>query len=123
LHDRLRIAGNRLNLEPDTSLWVDPNYREVEEMHATPKPRVRVRATTNETPPDGPAYRIVAIGDPHDKPGRDKERVRWMGRDTAEHRPDRVVCMGDWASLDSPSTFEKPGSAGDMNRSSFPEDL
>ena len=117
------IRAKRENMVPDPKLWVDPNYREVEALHATPKPRIRVRATTNETPPEGPSYKIVAIGDPHDRPGRDKERFRWMGRYIAEHQPDYVICIGDWASLDSLSTFDKPGSANDISKPSFPQDL
>jgi hypothetical protein len=46
-----------------------------------------------------------------------------MGRFCAEHSPDAVVSIGDWASLDSLSTHEAPGSANDALRPAFYEEL
>lgn len=67
--------------------------------------------------------RLIAIGDHHDKPGRDKTRARWISRLIADRAPDRIVSIGDWASLDSLSTHEQPGTAADAERPSFVEEL
>lgn len=94
-----------------------------EEIHAPQKPRVRVKAVTQERPSDAPIFKVMAIGDAHEKPGRCKERFRWFGRHAAATRPDAIVSIGDWASLDSLSTHEQPGSANDADRPSFHEEL
>lgn len=89
--------------------------------------REQVRARVKEWKADlrssEPVYKVLAIGDPHDKPGRDKERFAWIGRHARETRPDAIVCIGDMASLDSLSSHELPGSAADAERPSFPEEL
>jgi hypothetical protein len=89
------------------------------------KPRYRVKAISRqrEEELDNPIIKVVAIGDPHDKPGRCKKRFSWMGRFAAEQRPDVVVSIGDWASLDSLSTHEVPGSQNDAERPAFHDDL
>ncbi|MDQ3024118.1 MAG: metallophosphoesterase, partial [bacterium] len=87
------------------------------------KPRIRVKAWTSATPPEGPVIRVVAIGDAHDKPGRCKKRFAWLGRFAADMNPDAIVSIGDWASLDSLSTHEVPGSANDAERPPFFEEL
>jgi predicted phosphodiesterase len=71
----------------------------------------------------GDVKTVVAIGDHHDKPGRDKTRALWIGRFCADKRPDAVVSIGDWASLDSLSSHEIPGSKGDADRPAFHEEL
>jgi hypothetical protein len=65
----------------------------------------------------------MVLGDPHDKPGRDKRRFTWMGRHAAETKPDYIASIGDWASLDSLSTHDVPGSATDAERPGFWEEL
>jgi predicted phosphodiesterase len=65
----------------------------------------------------------MVLGDPHDKPGRDKRRFTWMGRHAAETKPDYIVSIGDWASLDSLSTHDMPGSQNDAERPAFHEEL
>jgi predicted phosphodiesterase len=89
------------------------------------KPRYRVKATSREREEelDQPIITVVAIGDPHDKPGRCKKRFTHMGRFAAEKKPDVIVSIGDWASLDSLSTHELPGSANDGERPGFWEEL
>jgi hypothetical protein len=87
------------------------------------KPRVRVRAVTHETPPDGPIYRVTAIGDLHDAPGQRKDRFRWIGQHIAETKPDRVVQIGDWGTFDSMGTHDAPGSRKSMEHPSFAQDL
>lgn len=85
------------------------------------KPRLSIPAATADA--DGQIYTIVGIGDAHDKPGRDKERFKWLGRFTSEVEPDFVVQIGDWASLDSLSSHETPGSQTDAERPSFADEL
>jgi predicted phosphodiesterase len=83
------------------------------------KPRIRVPAVTSISRSDEPIYKVLAIGDHHDKPGRDKTRALWIGRHAAETRPNAIVSIGDWASLDSLSTHEAPGSQNDAERPPF----
>jgi predicted phosphodiesterase len=99
-------------------------YEFAEPIHGEPvKPRYRVQAISRPSVVDAPIVRVMVLGDPHDKPGRDKRRFTWMGRHAAETRPDYIVSIGDWASLDSLSTHETPGSAGDADRPGFWEEL
>jgi hypothetical protein len=101
-------------------------YSWAEPIVGTPiKPRYRVKAISQqrEEELDSPIINVVAIGDPHDKPGRCKKRFSWLGRFAAEQHPDFIVSIGDWASLDSLSTHEIPGSAGDAERPAFHHDL
>ena len=98
-------------------------FTEYLKIHAPQKPRVRVKAVMSDRPSDEPIYKVLAIGDPHDKPGRDKERFAWFGAHAAKIKPDAIVCIGDMASLDSLSTHELPGSANDADRPSYHEEL
>lgn len=82
--------------------------------------RIRVPAARS---PDIPIITVLAIGDVHDKPGRSKEHLKWAGRLADEIRPDRIVQIGDWMSLDSLSSHEARGSAKDAARPAFHEDL
>jgi hypothetical protein len=82
-----------------------------------------VKAGSRPILQDGPIVRVMAIGDPHEKPGRDKNRFTHLGRHAAETKPDYIVSIGDWASLDSLSTHEAPGSANDADRPGFWEEL
>jgi len=94
-----------------------------EQIHGQ-RPPVRLRVKEWKQPqPEGPIYKVLAIGDPHDKPGRDKERFAWIGRHALKTMPDAIVCIGDMASLDSLSFHEKPGSTGDHGRPAFHQDL
>lgn len=70
------------------------------------------------------ATRIVAIGDTHDSPHLpDKSRFKWFARHVAETRPDRVVQIGDFASWDSVSAHDAPGTANFAARPRFVDDL
>lgn len=117
LHSRIAIAARDYGLEPVRPVTDKaPDFA-----HNAEKPRIRVPYRTQTT--EGRIYKILAIGDHHDKPGRDKTRAKWIGRHAAETSPDYIVSIGDWASLDSLSTHETPGSAGDAARPAFYEDL
>jgi predicted phosphodiesterase len=99
-------------------------YEFAEPIHGEPvKPRYRVQAISRPSVVDAPIVRVMVLGDPHDKPGRDKRRFAWMGRHAAETKPDYIVSIGDWASLDSLSTHEVPGSANDAERPGFWQEL
>jgi predicted phosphodiesterase len=87
------------------------------------KPRYRIPAISRPSVDHHPIIRVMAIGDAHDKPGRDKRRFTWMGRHAAETNPDVIVSIGDWASLDSLSCHETPGSQNDAERPAFFEEL
>lgn len=96
-----------------------------EQIHGPAKPRVRIKALSSErfATSEEPIYKVLAIGDHHDKPGRDKTRALWIGRHAAETSPSAIVSIGDWASLDSLSTHEAPGSQNDADRPAFHDDL
>lgn len=80
------------------------------------RPRVRVKASEG-------LHRVLAIGDAHDDPRLDKERFKWFGRLAAESRPDAIVQIGDWATLDSLNTFEANDTIAGQAKPSFAEDL
>jgi hypothetical protein len=99
-------------------------YEFAEPIHGEPvKPRYRVQAISRPSIVDAPIVRVVAIGDHHDRPGRDKTRATWIGRYIAQTQPEAVVAIGDWCNLDSLSTHEQPGSANDADRPPFHEEL
>jgi hypothetical protein len=114
---RDRVANAKL---PVTT---EPRNESTEAVQPVSKPRIRVRAVTHETPPEGPIYRVVAIGDFHDSPSLSKDRFRWVGRHITDKRPDRVVQIGDWGTFDSMSMHDAPGSRNSIARPSFVQDL
>ena len=67
--------------------------------------------------------RVIAIGDTHDQPGMPKDRFKWIGRHCAKVIPHRIVQIGDFASWDSVSTHEAPGSVAHSMRPSFRSDI
>jgi hypothetical protein len=131
----VKRAAAALGLDrPTFSKWLGKQRKD-----HPPKPRIRVKAISQPQPVvdytqaplritdsllvEGKTLRVMAIGDPHDKPGRDKRRFTWMGRHAAETRPDVIVSIGDWASLDSLSSHEVPGSQADADRPCFHQEL
>lgn len=50
----------------------------------------------------------LVVGDCHAAPGQNLERFRWLGRMIADLRPDVVVQVGDWFSMDSLCTHRTP---------------
>jgi hypothetical protein len=115
LRDRVKAARPFVAQEPHSEPEAAPQ--------PVSKPRIRVRAVTHETPPEGPIYRVVAIGDLHDDPRLDKGRFKWIGRHIAETKPDRVVQIGDWGNFDSMSMHDAPGSRNSIARPTFVQDL
>ena len=45
--------------------------------------------------------KVCVIGDLHDAPGISKERLRWLGKHIRNTKPDQVIQIGDFLSLDS----------------------
>ena len=118
-----RVKILKIGKPKDPAHEIFDQFTEYLKIHAPQKPRVRVKAVMSDRPSDEPIYRVMAIGDHHDKPGRDKTRALWMGRHAAQGKFDAIVSIGDWASLDSLSTHEVPGSANDADRAPFHEEL
>jgi len=50
---------------------------------------------------------ILVIPDAHCKPGIDNERFIWAGKLAVYRKPDIIICIGDWADMQSLSTYEK----------------
>lgn len=90
-------------------------------VHSLPPSNCRIGRVTYKD--EGRVRTVLAFSDSHDKPGRCKERFRWFGRLAADIRPDAIVALGDTASLDSLSTHEVPGSASDLAKPPFWEEL
>lgn len=87
------------------------------------KPRVRVRAYNSNVIRDLPVRRLVAIGDTHWKPGMPVDHTRWIGRYVAETRPDNVVHIGDAQDFESCEFHSAPGSASQIGRPCFQDDI
>ena len=68
------------------------------------------RAEPPMTPLGPPGIDIMVIGDSHAGPGQSLRRYRWFGKMAAALRPAAIVDIGDWASMDSCSVFDRPGS-------------
>jgi len=63
----------------------------------------------------------LVILDPHVEVGQNLARFRWLNR-LLRDGPDKiknVICVGDYASMESLSTHEKPGSKADRSRPSL----
>ena len=69
------------------------------------------------------SLRVVCIGDAHDEPGLDKSRFEWIGKYVRREKPDVVVQIGDFASLDSLSYWTPNGSLDGKDKPSFTDDL
>lgn len=87
------------------------------------KPRVRVRAYNVSVTRDLPVRRVVVIGDMHLHPGMDFDHMRWIGRYIAEAKPDNVVQIGDCFDMSSCEFHSPPGSASQIHRPSFSEEI
>jgi hypothetical protein len=104
-------------------LTVTPHEPEPIEVTVAPvRPRVRVKAASSRD--DAPVYRVFAMGDAHDGPNLpDKSRFKWLARHAAETRPDRVIQIGDFATFDSLSRHDHPGSLPQKIRPSYARDM
>lgn len=96
-----------------------PNLGEL----GTDKPRVRVRAYNPMAGREMPSRRVIVIGDMHRKPGLDVGTMRWIGRYVAEAKPDNVIQIGDFFDFESCEFHSAAGSAGQVHRPSFQDDI
>lgn len=68
--------------------------------------------------------RVLAIGDCHDGPSLpDKQRFYAMGRYAKENQVDRIVQIGDFASVDSLNRFDRNDTVKGQNKPSFGQDM
>jgi len=49
----------------------------------------------------------LVIGDPHCNPKASNDRFLWAGKLARDLKPDTIICMGDFSSLDSLSSYDK----------------
>lgn len=67
--------------------------------------------------------RVLAIGDAHDGPSIPKDRFRWMGQFAHETRPDLIVQIGDFFSLDSLCRYDANDTLRGKQKPSLKQDL
>lgn len=73
------------------------------------RPKPKPAAPPPDVLPD-PGTDVLVIGDSHAGPHQSLRRYRWLGRFCADLQPAVIVDIGDWWSMESLSSFEKPGS-------------
>jgi hypothetical protein len=84
--------------EPDWSLFRAQRYQQ-----PVPLSVVQPAIAPIALEPSGRAQRVLAIGDLHQDP-RHPDRLpimTWLGRLASEHRPERIIQIGDWSTFDS----------------------
>lgn len=85
-------------LEPIVEQLRLENDRLKEALQSAMRPRFVIR---QDTQPRTEKLRCVVIGDAHDSPPIPKERFEWIGSYINETKPDIVVQIGDFCTLDS----------------------
>ena len=68
-------------------------------------------------------HRIIVIGDAHDSPKIPQDRFKWIGQYINKHQPDYIIQIGDWASFDSLSYFQKNSSQAGKLKDAFMMDI
>lgn len=53
--------------------------------------------------------RHVVISDMQIRPGVPTEHIRWIAEWIVEHKPDRIIVIGDWWDMPSLSAYDRPG--------------
>ena len=53
--------------------------------------------------------KVLIVGDTHIEPGQDLRRFEWLSRCIEATKPDHVIIIGDWVSMNSLSSFDKKG--------------
>ena len=77
-----------------------------------------------ETRGSASKIRIVCIGDAHDSPAiPDKSRFEWMGKYIRETKPDMVIQIGDFATMDSLSAHTPNHTLDGKLKPSFENDM
>jgi hypothetical protein len=118
---RKRMKVGRPIKIPETVFQVKEMEKEIDDL------KRRLSFFSNQKPRyiagnSGPT-KIIAIGDTHDQPGMSKDRFKWIARHCAAVIPNRIIQIGDFASWDSVSTHDAPGSVNHAARPSFKADL
>lgn len=49
----------------------------------------------------------LVIPDAHAKPGCDKNRFKWLGRFIVDTQPEKIICLGDFADMESLCSYDK----------------
>ena len=49
----------------------------------------------------------LVIPDAHAKPGCNKDRFRWLGHLIVETQPDKIICLGDFADMESLCSYDR----------------
>jgi hypothetical protein len=83
---------------------------------ADPRPRTKLAQTAPVNPSTGRTHLI--IGDCHAAPGQSLERFRLLGKLIRHIKPDLVVSIGDWYSMDSLCQHRSVGERADESTKS-----
>ena len=68
-------------------------------------------------------HRIIVIGDAHDCPHIAQNRFKWIGQYIKAAKPDYIIQIGDWASFDSLSFFQKNSTQAGKLKDAFMVDI
>lgn len=58
----------------------------------------------------------LLIGDPHSSPDTDNRRFDWLGNMILEMEPELVICIGDFADLNSLSSYDRGKKSAELRR-------
>ena len=82
--------------------YKDTKPQVIIEEYKKPVVRIAAQSTTFSNP-----TKVFVIPDAHVSPDENLDRFYWIGKQINEYKPDYVVCIGDFCSFDSCSTFDK----------------
>jgi hypothetical protein len=92
-----------------------------EQLAKSTKPHFTVRSDTSHR---SGKIRVVCIGDAHDSPDiPDKSRFRWMAEYIRQEKPDIVIQIGDFATLDSLNSHVGNETYGGKSKPTFMADM
>lgn len=60
--------------------------------------------------------KLLVIGDPHSSPDTDNRRFDWLGNFILEQDPEIVICIGDFADLNSLSSYDRGKKTAELRR-------
>jgi predicted phosphodiesterase len=60
--------------------------------------------------------KVLVVGDPHSSPDTDNRRFDWLGQMILEENPDLVICIGDFADLNSLSSYDRGKKTAELRR-------
>ena len=63
----------------------------------------------------------LVIPDVHAKPGTSHDRLRWLGKFITDVQPDKIICLGDFADMESLCSYDK--GKKDYNGRSYAMDI